>query len=85
MSKHHEFLYVTRICWPNLRVIKLVLSRFKSKEVDFVGFITKIHVSRFVIPIFMFFKTKNSQHSVSLENITICFSQKLLFLLILVV
>ena len=43
--------------------------RFNSKETDFVGFISKIHISRYFIPIFMLFMTKTSQHSVVLEYI----------------
>ena len=41
----------------------------KSKEADFVGFITKIHISINVDQIFMFFMLKNSQHSVVLKFI----------------
>ena len=39
---------------------------FKLKETNFDGFITKIYISRFVNPIFMFFMSKNL-HSVALE------------------
>ena len=56
-----------------------IIGRFKSKETDFVGFITKIHISRYVNPIFMFFMLKNSQHFVALEYICICFLKKPLF------
>ena len=51
--------------------VDLFLSgRFKSKETDFEGFITKIiHISRFVNQIFMFFMSKNLQHSVVLEYV----------------
>ena len=38
--------------------IKL-LGRFKLKETDSVGFITKNHFSRYLNPIFMFFMSKN--------------------------
>ena len=36
-----------------------ISGRFKSKETDFVGFITIIHISRQVNQIFMFFMSKN--------------------------
>ena len=40
---------------------------FKSKETDFVGFITKIHILRYANPIFVFFiQKKNTQHYVVL-------------------
>ena len=45
----------------------LLSGRLKSKETDFVGFIIKIHKSRYVNPIFMIFMSKNSQQSVLLE------------------
>ena len=41
--------------------------RFKSKETDFVDFFTRIHNLRYVNPIFMFFMSKNPQHSVVLD------------------
>ena len=40
----------------NIRLCLFILSvsgRFKSKETDFIGFITKIHISRYVNPIFI--------------------------------
>ena len=52
---------------------KNILGHFKSKETDLAGFITKILILRYVNPIFIFFMTKNSQHSVVLEYIGICF------------
>ena len=62
--------------------------RLKSKESDFVGFITKIHILRFVDPICMFFMSKNSQHSVVLEYIFaifLFFYKNLYFLILLTV
>ena len=44
-----------------------LLGRFKLKETDFVDFITKIHISSYVNPIFMFFMSKNLQYSIVLE------------------
>ena len=38
--------------------IRLLAGRFKSKETDFVGFIRKNHISRYVKPIFMYFIKK---------------------------
>ena len=52
------------------------LRRFKSEVTDFVGYITKIHISSYVNPIFIFFMSKNSQYSVILEYIYICILQK---------
>ena len=46
-----------------------ISDRFKSNEADFVGFITEIHILRYVDPIIMFFMSKNSQHSLVLEYI----------------
>ena len=47
----------------------LISGRFKSKETDFLGFITKVHISRYVDPSFMLFMSQNLQHSVVLEYI----------------
>ena len=55
----------------NFRALQFCLlsGRFKSKETDSVHFITKIHISRYVDSIFMFFMSKNSQNSVVLEYV----------------
>ena len=57
--------------WLNIKEgIHILLSgRLKSKKTDSVGFITKIHISRYVDPIFVFFMCKISQHSVVLAYI----------------
>ena len=56
-----------------------LLGRFKSKETDFLAFITKIHISRYVNPTFMAFMSKNLQHSEVLEWKIVFSLQKLLF------
>ena len=53
--------------------------RFKSKETDFVSFITKNHISRYAYPIFMCFMSKNSQYSSVLEYIFVIY-KPLLFI-----
>ena len=39
----------------------------KHKEIEFVGFIIKINISRYENPILVFFMSKSSQRSVVLE------------------
>ena len=65
--------FINYICLINTHILIHLPGRFKSKETDFLGFITKIHN-----PIFMFFVSKTSQHSCSFR-IYFYFSQKLLF------
>ena len=50
--------------FPQIFTNPLELDHLKLKETDSVGFITKIHNSRYVNPIFVFFVSKNSQHVV---------------------
>ena len=51
-------------------VVERYLSgRYKSEETNFVGFIKKIHISRYLNPILMFFMSTNLQYSIVLEYI----------------
>ena len=50
----------------NLILFAQISGRFKSKQTHIVGFITKIHIRRYVRPIFM---SKNFQRSEVLEYI----------------
>ena len=45
--------------------LKCFIRSFQIKK----GFITKIHISRYVDPIFMYFMAKKSQNSVVLEYV----------------
>ena len=65
-----------------LFLLYLLSGCFKSKETDFGGFIKKIHISRYMNPIFMFFMSNNLQYSVVLEYIFV-FNENCYFLLVL--
>ena len=56
----------------------IIIRSFKSKETDFVGFITKIHVLRFVDPLLCSLYVKKFK-AFCILRIYICFLQKGLF------